>query len=474
MTQNRLTRSDVVWGYTAQIFNIAGGLLILPVIVHYLSRDEVGLWFVFLALGSLAQLLELGFQPTVARNVAYVYAGATRLEASGMGVLPDGGAVDRHLLFALFISTQRIYRWIAAAALFSLFTGGTAYIYSLLQTDMNVVVTLAAWAGFAAGYVVNFYFGYVNGFLQGRGNITLANKVMVISRLTLFALSAILLIAGMGILALGVASLASALAGRLLAWYYLNSVEPELRQQRHGAARAGSDLFPVLWRNASRLGAVFVGAFLINRANVLIASSFLGLADAGSYGLTIQVLSTLMSLGAVIMNIQLPLLNRLQIQANHSEIVRTYSLSLAVAWSIFICGAIALLLWGNPILQLIGSKTPLLPPVMLAVAALVLFLEMNHSISATYLTSLNEIPFVKAALGSGVPIVIGAAILVGWGGAGLWGLILSQGVVQLAYNNWKWPHEVSKRLGKPFPSLLGLGFKNLGKLAHDSFSRRHA
>jgi len=80
----------------------------------------------------------------------------------------------------------------------------------------------------------------------------------------------------------------------------------------------------------------------------------------------------------------------------------------------------------------------------LLVLIVIFFLEYTHGFSATYLTSKNYIPFVNASIISGMLIImlnIGFSPIIG-----LWGIILFQGVVQLSYNNWKWPYEMYKDL----------------------------
>ena len=95
---DRLTRRDVVWGYLAQLMNLAGGLLLLPVLVLRLTPEEVGLWFVFLSMVSFAQLIELGLQPTLARSAAYVYSGVKDLRSEGLVGASVGASVDASLL----------------------------------------------------------------------------------------------------------------------------------------------------------------------------------------------------------------------------------------------------------------------------------------------------------------------------------------------------------------------------------------
>ena len=75
--------------------------------------------------------------------------------------------------------------------------------------------------------------------------------------------------------------------------------------------------------------------------------------------------------------------------------------------------------------------------VLLMMAAIWL-LETNHSACAGAIATGNTIPFLNAAVFSGLGICI-FSLMAGWMGLGVWAIMLAQGIVQLAYNNWKWP-----------------------------------
>lgn len=59
-----ITKKDVLWGYIAQFFNIGAGILLLPVILKLLPADILGVWYIFLTISSLVQMIDFGFQPT--------------------------------------------------------------------------------------------------------------------------------------------------------------------------------------------------------------------------------------------------------------------------------------------------------------------------------------------------------------------------------------------------------------------------
>jgi len=499
-TKHALTWSNLSWGFLAQGLNIGTGLLLLPMILRYLKPDEIGLWFVFMSLAGLAQLLELGFQPTIARNVAYIYGGAQKLDAQGYSIADTEEPLNIDLLKKLFVAARRIYWIVSLLALVVLAIIGSGYISTLLAPNMSAeqlidlwkeicnidltrrecwvgdacsplqrhfIMSIMAWLLFSAGYVVNYYFGYYNGFLQGRGDVTSANQVVVASRFTLIVLAGLLLFLGYGLIGVGFASLCSSVISRILArklfWRGGGAVTAALKQTSTSEPNA---LIKILWPNARKLGWVFLGAFLITRANVLIASSFLGLAEAGSYGLTLQILSAFISISTVVLNLQLPHINSDQVCGRYEKIVERFGKSLATGWLIFGAEVATLFVFGNTFLDLIGSRADLLEPNLLALFAVIMFLEMNHSFFSNYLTTFNEIPFVRAALVSGVGIVTASVLTISVFHLGAWGLVLSQGVIQILYNNWKWPMVAARKMNHSFAYVVASGFKGLCKVSY--------
>jgi len=456
-----VTRRDVLWGYLAQALNIGAGIILLPVILHYLSPEDVGLWFVFITLASLAQLLEFGFQPTIARNTAYVYTGAQTLVKKGLTTPPpEGQPLNLRLLGELIQTARWIYRIVALIAFIVLMGGGTLYISSLLTPNQDPWLYLPAWVAFGFGYVATFYYGYFNGLLHGRGDITAANKVIVITRSTLIVLGALFVIFGYGLPGLGVASLVSAVVGRWASMrYYFMETRPEARQAHQMRGSLGYKLLKTLWYNSWRLGVVHLGAFLIQRSSILIASSFLGLAASASYGMTITVLMALMSISTVIANIQLPHMNALQLAGHRAALRSIFGEITIIAWVMFISGLAFIAMFGDALLHLIASKTPLLPTNELILLGVIILLELNHSVAAGYITTKNEVPFLKAAIYSGLVIAgLSLSLVSTWG---ILGLIFAQGITQLAYNNWKWPKEALNHLGGDLPGLLRQGASRL-------------
>jgi O-antigen/teichoic acid export membrane protein len=443
----KLFKQEVFWGYLAQSLNIGAGLLLLPIILNELQKSEVGLWFVFITIASLGQLIEFGFQPTISRNVTYVYSGVDNLIKSGMTTISkEEITVNYKLLAALFSTSRSLYKRTTGIAAIIFFLPAALYINWLLHGNNSIALT--SWILYSTGILINLFGGYYSGFLIGRGDITLSNKVLVSNKLIFIILSGITLLNGLGLIGIGISSVISSLISfKILRYYFYLKTDTVHFCNEETNSKENERIFQILWHNASRLGYVQVGAFLIQKSNILLASTVLGLATAASYGMTLSILTALSSISISIFQINLPKLNKLQINNKKNIIKVIYIEYLILSIIIFIIGVITIVFLGKSFLLLINSSTELLPNAQIFTLSLIILLELNHSISAIYLTTKNYIPFVSAALLSGICVVIFGYLIMSY--LGLWALIIAQGLVQICYNNWKWPlvvfHDLYKK-----------------------------
>jgi hypothetical protein len=105
-------------------------------------------------------------------------------------------------------------------------------------------------------------------------------------------------------------------------------------------------------------------------------------------------------------------------------------------------GCLAVVIVGPFALKIIGANSSLLPRPILIILGIILILEWNHSTFATLITLTNRVPFLASSLISGVGIVFLSLLMAKFTDLGVLGLILSQGIVQIMYNNWYWPRMV--------------------------------
>jgi hypothetical protein len=152
--------------------------------------------------------------------------------------------------------------------------------------------------------------------------------------------------------------------------------------------------------------------------------------------LSLQAVTLLVGISGIWVRVKLPAINHLRAQGMVERIREIFRQRIVFALLTFGAGAVALLLFGSRLLEMLNSQTQLLPTAFLATLLLIQLLEMHHSLYAELVYSENLNPFVTPALISGGAIIILSVLMTPR--FGVWGILLASGSVQLCFNNW-WP-----------------------------------
>ena len=76
MSNIKISKKDLIWSYITQFFQMASGLITLPLILKMLSEEVIGLNYLMLTISSLIALFDFGFAPQFGRNITYLFSGA--------------------------------------------------------------------------------------------------------------------------------------------------------------------------------------------------------------------------------------------------------------------------------------------------------------------------------------------------------------------------------------------------------------
>jgi O-antigen/teichoic acid export membrane protein len=316
----------------------------------------------------------------------------------------------------------------------------------IARTDVWV-----SWAVFVVALILNVYFQWQSALLIGADRVQQNYRINIVSRVVQFALSVGGLLVAPTITVLAIGYVASVAVTRVYGYFSIRDLlggtkEPRRAEPRH-------ELFPILWHSASRLGLVSLGAFLITRYGTFAIGYFLGLPVAARFAIAMQALGVIQALSQVAFSLNMPRISAGRVVDDRATLRRLVLRSLTFAWIVFVGLSLAMIVVGPSLLAVMHSRTTLPSTSILVLMSIVMLLESNHSNCALVIVSGNTVPFVPAALLSGVAIVVGTT-LAGWLGGGLVAFVLVQGFVQLAYNNWKWPLLVFRDLGIA-PGLFG-------------------
>lgn len=284
----------------------------------------------------------------------------------------------------------------------------------------------------------DLYTLYYDSLLQGKGLIKISKQINVLSQFIYLLVAAVLILMGKGLIAIVSAQALAIIIRRAFSYriFFTSEMKSYLATVVSYNRKA---IIAAIYPNALKLGLTGIGSFLVNRSAIFMGSIFLSLSEVAMYGITIQVVGVLSSLAGVYYNSYIPKITQYRTVKDVKRLKNIYIKGVEIQLFVFLIGGIAFVLFGNLALNIIDSQTKFLGMGMLIIALLISFLERNHSLAAGFLLAKNEVPFFAASLWSGGATVVLLWIFLYIFKFGIWGLVLAQGIVQLAYQNWKWP-----------------------------------
>lgn len=461
MSGIKTSKSDVIWNYIGTIISMTSGFILLPLLMRYLSDEELGLWYVFVALSNFAMLFEFGFNPTFARNIVYVVSGARRLSIEGCDQESVREGIDWHLLNTVIRASKVVYAAIAIVVLILLLTLGSAYI-AYIAPDIHPSVIWPSWAMFCVAVFLNLYFLWSITVLRGYGDVAGEKKASVIGKVCQLVISGALLIAGMGLIGAALGYLANAAFLRLSSLLLLRGhreIEEGRKSDTAGIeADAIRGVFATIVHVAWRDGAVQLALYVSTQAMSILSSLFLGLSETGTYSILLQFANAIYNFAAAYPKSFYPAVQSAFASGDKTRVQCHVAAGIIGYWVLyFICTTGVCLLF-LPLLPLFKPTAVLDYPLFLCMC-LYLALLQQHSIFCNYIISMNEIPYMRGYI---IAAALGTALVAVFSGAfemGAWGIVLGQAISQVVYNNWKWPLYLSHKIGCTYRGLVVKGIE---------------
>ena len=459
----KITNKDIIWGYLGTIFNLATNIILLPFVYIFLTGDELGIWYIFMSIGSIVNLLDFGFTPTLNRNIAYTWSGANQLKKERAEFVNSETGPNIFLFKTVLISSKYIYLLISTLALLLLFTLGTRYILYLgLNFKGNYL--MISWCIFVIAIFVNLYMSYFGSFLKGVGAISQYNKALVISKSCQIIISIILLLLDFGLLAVALAYLITGFVYRFLCKMYFFKYENigDLLKENIISIKLSEvkKYFLIIWHNAWRDGLVSVSNFLATQASTILCSLFLSLTQTGIYSLSLQIVTVIQNVSSSLYTVYQPLMQEAFIRNDREKPKRLMATAITVYSTFFLIGSILISTFGVYLLEIFKPNSHINKFYLISMC-LYIFLLQHHQLNASYISNTNRIPYVKAFIISSLITVISEFILLKYTNLNEWSLLLGPLLVQLSYNNWKWPLFVMKELNTNIYEMVKIGFQQV-------------
>ena len=434
---SRAYASAVAWSFIFTAIRAGGNLLVLPLLLHKLSPEDLGLWYVFLSLGGLASLIDFGFYPTMSRVTAYLWAGAEEIHSTGVAPLPvREGEVPQpnYRLLADLVKTMQFYYFgigILITAAMGIF--GTIWVAQRASHLPDARAVLWAWFLFLAGIFVNITSGMWHPLLAGINEVRRNQQVFVCGLIINYLTMIIGLLAGFGLFAPVAGFFLMGALSRSLARVQFNRFTRAAEYA--STSRWSVELLRGLWPTAWRTGIVTMGIYATLNLGTLICSTFLGLKAAASYGLSMQLVLAAVAIATTFIAVKIPLIAQMHARGDIKAIGELVFPRMRLYWVVYLALALFTVSLGDFVIHgWFQSQTPLLPKPLLIGLFIVGALEGHHGIFRELAVTAHRNPFATPVVVSGGLIVVLSCLLVPR--IGLWGLILAPGIIQLCFNNW--------------------------------------
>lgn len=450
-----ITRGDVLWNYTATFLNIASGVILFPIILRELPTETVGVWTIFISITAIAGLLDFGFSTSFTRNVSYVFSGVKSLKKNGFETVGQGdNSIDYGLLKGLISAMRWFYSRMAFFLFFILIVFGTYYLQTLLHDySGDTQEVYIAWGLLCIIVTYDLFTQYYNSLIIGKGLIKQSKQIIIAGKIAYLILAFVLIVKGFGLVAIVSAQALSILIIRWLSYRLFFSKEIKLKLVSETSDQR-KEVLKVTTPNALKIGLTSLGSFLVSKSAIIIGSLYLSLEEIASLGITMQIISLIAGLAAIYISTYQPKIAQLIVFNKISEVKKYYLKAKIILFLTFLVMGSGLLLFADDALRLIGSQTVLIPKELILLALIISFLERNHAMAAGILLSKNTVPFFIPSLLSGIGTVSILFLLFQFFDPDVWILVVSAGIAQGLYQNWKWPHVVNKELDIKLQDLM--------------------
>lgn len=409
----RLLRSAVFLGGALVVLRTVGFFGVMAYALRVLSSEDMGLWQLYFALIGGAAIVEMGFSLTVGRFASYFMGGAVTIPRVGLAPVSSGIAAPNYAgVMGLIAMARRLYAVLAV---------------------LMVVLSVAGWIGwcifkkhpwscqewslfgvYAAGAGANMAGMFWMGVLFGLNRVREVQLIQLAGLAISYLATAIGLRLGCGLWALVLGQLILNAIPRWWARVLVLKVLPGTSMG--GGAIAFRDVWSMTWRT----GLVTAGGFLMCQATALGYSLWVELDEMASYGLTLQMVLLLRSMGDLWLLVKLPWIGMALAGGNIGRIQSVFVERTILAGLTYGVGCVGLMVLGPFLLDVMGSQTPLSGTGIVLLIVVLLGADMLPGCHSALLLSLNCAPHAVWYLVTGlISVSLGAVLGWLWGGAGV-------------------------------------------------------
>lgn len=470
--KENLSKKDIYWNYFSKLFSLVSGLITLPLILMWLSEEEIAVNYLFINIISYTAIFDLGFSPQLSRNMGFIFGGASDIKSVGFEK-SNSNEINYRLVKNVISSAKFLYARISLFVLLLLLTVGTWYVKTTTNGYQVENEIIWMWLVFCAIETLDFYFRFYTPLLQGKGDIAELNKIDFISSIAKVITTILFLWLGLRLWAVIIGMFVRIVITRIMSvrvLYFkdslkdkLNGIIIDVNEKREMIRR--------LWHNARRSAIVQIASFCTTQMGFLLTGIFLTARDISSYGLLMQLTLIITGISTSLSSSVTPIYAQLRTNNDMAGVKRNFYFTTGLFYILYIMGSLFMVTLCPICLTLIKANA-VLPSLLVTIIYIVYkFLEGQHCICIYCISSKNKVYDTESATIMAVATIILLFVSLKYTSYGLFGVVVVQFVVAIVYANWKWPYELCKDFGDNYFRVVYNSFKTVAVTSVDNLKK---
>ena len=409
-------------------------LIVLPLILHNFSAEEISLWYLLSTVVALQSLVDMGFAPTFARSIAYAVGGASKLEDfSNSSHIESLGSTNWALLERICSTMKVIYFRLGLMYSIALTMIGTAFLYHPISLLQNPSEGWTAWAIVIASSAITFWNAAYTSYLQGVNEISRFRRwETLVILLSIFSNFSVLLFNG-NLWMLVLSSQVWSLVGT---WVYYRLCCDVLDKRFQSFETKGIDkpVFEVVWRGAWRSGVGMAMSQGVVQLTGIFYAQVGNVKEVASYLFSLRFAQTITYFSQAPFYTKLPILASMRSGGKIVELLQIARRGMSLSYIVYALGFCITGLTVYPALSMIQSNVEFVQPDFWSLLAWAFFTERFGAMHLQLYTISNNVIWHIANGISGL-LNIGFMIVL-FQYAGVYAFPLSMLLSNLLFYSW--------------------------------------
>lgn len=431
-----ITSSPVLMTWLSYLVKFGNAIFLIPLVITHLPAEEVAVWFVFLLVIGFANLADSGFGPSLIRATSYYLAGEEKINFTQKysEVQTKKKSINFNGIESLIETAHILYLALGLVSTGLIIFIGSSIVSNTIEMTNN---TQQIWLAFYLLTMHSFFSVQTikfTAFLQGIDKVAEIKKLETLYESLNIILSVIVLLLGKGILGLVIVNITIKVLfffssrNKTIRWFHFENRSYPTQMKFHKL------FFKSIWPPTWRQGLMYYGSYLTTNGTGLIAAQLTNPNLITSFLLTQKVLFLIRQISQAPLYSNLPKIFQMMARKEINKLKKFSSSRISSGLLLQLSAIIFLFLFGDEILHLFAKETSIVSKPLLLIMSAGIMLELHHAFHAQIYMGSNKVPFLIPSIISGTLIIFFSWILAPI--YNLWGLILTQFIVQLCLNNW--------------------------------------